>query len=136
MKNAVSRSYQRRATIICRTKQTIAISAWSIAIQERGSFPLMRGMKTRIRDSVNSMSEESCEERLQYLIATAERPGLRGCSDHAVQVLEKRAFQIWNMGGGWYGGRALVSGSPLDLVPRLRNHISNRKASSRGRRRV
>jgi len=59
----------------------------------------MRGMKTRIRDSVNSMSEESCEERLQYLIATAERPGLRGCSDHAVQVLEKRAFQI----GTWAG---------------------------------
>lgn len=59
----------------------------------------MRGMKTRIRDSVNSMSEESCEERLQYLIATAERPGLRGCSDHAVQVLEKRAFQIGTRAG-------------------------------------
>ncbi len=45
------------------------------------------GMSQTIGKYVNSMSEESYAEWIQYLIATAERPDLMGFSDHVVQVL-------------------------------------------------
>ena len=38
---------------------------------------------------VNSMSDESFAEWIQYLIATAERADLMGYSDHIVQILKK-----------------------------------------------
>ena len=47
------------------------------------------GMSQIISSYVNSMSERSYAEWIQYLIATAERPDLMGFSDHIVQVLKK-----------------------------------------------
>ncbi|MCR4999089.1 MAG: class I SAM-dependent methyltransferase [Lachnospiraceae bacterium] len=47
------------------------------------------GISQIIRSYVNSMSEESYAEWIQYLIATAERPDLMGFSDHIVQVIKK-----------------------------------------------
>lgn len=47
------------------------------------------GMSQIISSYVNSMSEESYSEWIQYLIATAERTELIGFSDHIVQVLKK-----------------------------------------------
>ena len=47
------------------------------------------GLSEVIAGSVNSMSEESYAEWIQYLIATAERPDLMGFSDHVVQVIKK-----------------------------------------------
>ncbi|MBR4770744.1 MAG: class I SAM-dependent methyltransferase [Clostridia bacterium] len=48
------------------------------------------GVSQIIRDSVNSMNENSYHEWIRYLISTAERPDLMGFSDHIVQVLGKR----------------------------------------------
>ena len=47
------------------------------------------GMSQIINKYVNSMSEKSYSEWIQYLIATAERADLMGFSDHIVQVLRK-----------------------------------------------
>ena len=47
------------------------------------------GLSQVISSSVNTMSDESYSEWVQYLIATAERPDLMGFSDHIVQVLAK-----------------------------------------------
>ncbi|MCR4960453.1 MAG: hypothetical protein K6A74_03295 [Lachnospiraceae bacterium] len=47
------------------------------------------GMSQIIRKYVNSMSDESFAEWIQYLIATAERTDLMGYSDHIVQVIKK-----------------------------------------------
>ena len=47
------------------------------------------GLSQIISSSVNTMSDESYSEWVQYLIATAERPDLMGFSDHIVQVLSK-----------------------------------------------
>ena len=47
------------------------------------------GLSHVIASSVNTMSEDSFAEWIQYLIATAERPDLMGFSDHIVQVLVK-----------------------------------------------
>ena len=47
------------------------------------------GISQIISKYVNSMSEESYREWIQYLIATAERADLMGYSDHIVQVLRK-----------------------------------------------
>ncbi len=47
------------------------------------------GLSQIINKYVNSMSEKSYSEWIQYLIATAERADLMGFSDHIVQVLKK-----------------------------------------------
>ena len=47
------------------------------------------GVSQIISSSVNSMSDDSYKEWIQYLISTAERPDLMGFSDHIVQVLKK-----------------------------------------------
>ncbi|MBR5761244.1 MAG: class I SAM-dependent methyltransferase [Lachnospiraceae bacterium] len=47
------------------------------------------GISQIISKNVNSMSEKSYAEWIQYLIATAERSDLMGFSDHIVQVLRK-----------------------------------------------
>ena len=47
------------------------------------------GISQLLSKYVNSMSEESFKEWIQYLIATAERNDLMGYSDHIVQVLKK-----------------------------------------------
>ena len=47
------------------------------------------GLSQVISKHVNSMSEKSYAEWIQYLIATAERTDLMGYSDHIVQVLKK-----------------------------------------------
>jgi ubiquinone/menaquinone biosynthesis C-methylase UbiE len=47
------------------------------------------GMSQIISAHVNSMSEKSYSEWIQYLIATAERADLMGYSDHVVQVIKK-----------------------------------------------
>ncbi len=47
------------------------------------------GLSQVISKHVNSMSEKSYAEWIQYLIATAERADLMGYSDHIVQVLKK-----------------------------------------------
>ena len=47
------------------------------------------GISQIISKNVNSMSEKSYAEWIQYLIATAERPDLMGYSDHIVQVIKK-----------------------------------------------
>ncbi len=47
------------------------------------------GISQIISKYVNSMSEKSYLEWIQYLIATAERADLMGFSDHIVQVLRK-----------------------------------------------
>ena len=47
------------------------------------------GVSQIIGTYVNSMSEKSYEEWIQYLIATAERTDLMGYSDHIVQVIKK-----------------------------------------------
>ena len=47
------------------------------------------GMSQIISKYVNSMSDESYAEWIQYLIATAERADLMGYSDHIVQVIKK-----------------------------------------------
>ncbi len=47
------------------------------------------GMSQIISKYVNSMSDESFAEWIQYLIATAERADLMGYSDHIVQILKK-----------------------------------------------
>lgn len=47
------------------------------------------GISHIIGNYVNSMSEKSYAEWIQYLIATAERADLMGYSDHVVQVLKK-----------------------------------------------
>ena len=47
------------------------------------------GMSQIISKYVNSMSDESYTEWIQYLIATAERADLMGYSDHIVQVIKK-----------------------------------------------
>ena len=48
------------------------------------------GISQIIRGYVNSMSEESYAEWIQYLLATAERPEFMGFSDHVVQVFGKK----------------------------------------------
>ena len=47
------------------------------------------GISQIINKYVNSMSEQSYSEWIQYLIATAERADLMGYSDHIVQVIWK-----------------------------------------------
>ncbi len=47
------------------------------------------GMSQIISSYVNSMSDKSYSEWIQYLIATAERADLMGYSDHIVQVIMK-----------------------------------------------
>lgn len=47
------------------------------------------GLSQILNKQVNSMSEKSYSEWIQYLIATAERTDLMGYSDHIVQVLNK-----------------------------------------------
>ena len=47
------------------------------------------GLSQVIKDAVNNMSEDSYNEWIQYLIATAERPDLMGYSNHIVQILFK-----------------------------------------------
>ena len=47
------------------------------------------GISQIINKHVNSMSEKSYSEWIQYLIATAERADLMGYSDHIVQVVMK-----------------------------------------------
>ena len=47
------------------------------------------GMSQIISKYVNSMSDKSFAEWIQYLIATAERTDLMGYSDHIVQVIKK-----------------------------------------------
>lgn len=47
------------------------------------------GLSQVIANHVNTMSETSYAEWIQYLIATAKRPDLMGFSDHMVQVLIK-----------------------------------------------
>ena len=47
------------------------------------------GLSQIINKNVNSMSDKSYAEWIQYLIATAERPDLMGYSDHIVQVIKK-----------------------------------------------
>ena len=60
---------------------------------ETGAKKLARfsqdGLSQIIATSVNTMSEESYAEWVQYLIATAERPNLMGFSDHIVQIIHK-----------------------------------------------
>ena len=61
--------------------------------QENGAEKVCRfaqdGLSQIISKNVNSMSEKSYAEWIQYLIATAERADLMGFSDHIVQVLRK-----------------------------------------------
>ncbi len=47
------------------------------------------GISQIISKYVNSMSEKSFAEWIQYLIATAERADLMGYADHVVQVIKK-----------------------------------------------
>ena len=47
------------------------------------------GLSQVIREAVNNMSEDSYNEWIQYLIATAERPDLMGYSNHVVQIFIK-----------------------------------------------
>lgn len=55
----------------------------------RGPRFAQDGLSQVIRDAVNNMSEESYNEWLQYLKATAERPDLIGYSNHVVQIFTK-----------------------------------------------
>ena len=69
-------------------KLTDAVCAENIArrvcrFSQDGISQIMRGY-------VNSMSEESYAEWIQYLLATAERPEFMGFSDHVVQVFGKK----------------------------------------------
>jgi len=61
--------------------------------KENGATKVCRfaqdGLSQIIAKQVNSMSEKSFAEWIQYLIATAEREDLMGYSDHIVQVLKK-----------------------------------------------
>lgn len=61
--------------------------------QENGAEKVCRfaqdGLSQIISKNVNSMSEKSYAEWIQYLIATAARADLMGFSDHIVQVLRK-----------------------------------------------
>ena len=47
------------------------------------------GLSQVIREAVNNMSEDSYNEWIQYLKATAERPDLMGYSNHVVQIFIK-----------------------------------------------
>ncbi|WP_029318958.1 hypothetical protein [Butyrivibrio sp. AE3004] len=61
--------------------------------KENGASKVCRfaqdGISQIISKYVNSMSEESYSEWINYLIATAERADLMGYSDHIVQVIRK-----------------------------------------------
>lgn len=64
--------------------------------KENGATKVCRfaqdGLSQIIAKQVNSMSEKSFAEWIQYLIATAEREDLMGYSDHIVQVLSKGEY--------------------------------------------
>ncbi|MBQ7429699.1 MAG: class I SAM-dependent methyltransferase [Butyrivibrio sp.] len=50
------------------------------------------GLSQVIKESVNNMSEESYNEWIQYLKATAERSDLMGYSNHVVQIFIKNSI--------------------------------------------
>ncbi len=56
---------------------------------KRGVRFAQDGLSQVIREAVNNMSEDSYNEWIQYLIATAERSDLMGYSNHVVQVFIK-----------------------------------------------
>ncbi|MBQ7546161.1 MAG: methyltransferase domain-containing protein [Clostridia bacterium] len=56
----------------------------------RGALFAQNGLSHTLRKEINEMSDESYQEWIQYLLATAERSDLIGYSNHVVQVLIKK----------------------------------------------
>ncbi len=61
---------------------------------EKGILFAQDGLSQIIYDNVDTMSDESYAEWIQYLIATAERKDLVGYSAHVVQVLFKKNYSF------------------------------------------